>query len=88
MRLVFEAVLEDVAHGDELDVGAGLQALGRGAGAAAAAADHADADGLVAGGVGAGGDTQSGRSGGGRRGKLEEVPPGCGGVCGILCVCS
>src|SRR6185312_9260754 len=46
----FEAIHEGVAHGDEFDVGVGAEGLLGGAGAAAAAADQADAEQVAAGG--------------------------------------
>lgn len=45
----FEAIFEDVAHGDESGVGVGAEGLDGGAGASTAAADEADAE--IAGGV-------------------------------------
>ena len=48
-----EALVEDVGHGDEADVLAGVHGVDGGLGAAPAAADQADADDVAAGGVGA-----------------------------------
>ena len=70
---VLEVVLEDVAHGVNLDVVArarGLADVLGGAGAAAAAADQADLDGVAAGGVGVGHHAQADR---GRGRCLQEI---------------
>src|SRR5207247_10640760 len=49
---IVEAVAEEIAQSDDLDTGRGVHAVARGAGAAAAAADQADANRVCAGGVG------------------------------------
>src|SRR5439155_18490619 len=73
-----QAVGEHIAHGDELDVLVGRQRLLGGPGAAAAAADQADAERVAAGSVDVGGGGQVGGEGcrGQGGGRLEERAAG------------
>jgi hypothetical protein len=71
-----QAVLEGVAQGNELDVFVGPERLGGGPGAAAAAADQADAQQVAAGGVHVRGGRQRPGDGGG--GLQEITAAGCG----------
>jgi hypothetical protein len=74
-QAVLKAILKGVGHRDQLDVLVGLERLAGGPGAAAAAADQADAEQVAAGGV----DVRDGRQGAGNGGGLEE---GTAGRCG------
>ncbi len=72
-----QAVLEGVGHGDQLDVGVGRQCLLGRPGAAAAAADEADAQQVAAGGVD--GAFEGQRAGDDGRGGLQEITTRSGG---------
>ena len=75
-QAVVEPVVEDVAHGDELDVLVGVQGLLGRPGAAAAAADQADLERVAAGGVNVRGRRTGGGAGDGP--VAEEVAAGGG----------
>ena len=68
--LGLQAIGENVAHGGQFHVGAGLQRLFRRAAAAPAAANHADLDLLLAGGMRTAGDAQPAQ---GRRRRPAEA---------------
>ncbi len=69
------AVLEDVGHGDERHVWAGIHGVVGGPAAASAAADQADPDLVAAGRVDRAAEPKCGQSGAGG-GGLEEIPAG------------
>ena len=73
-KLLLQAVLEDIGHGDQLDRAVlDGQGVGRGAGAAPAAADQGHLDGVVARRVDVRhGHARQGRSGGESAGVFDE----------------